>query len=343
MVLIGFMHYRKKPTNKAYVYAAVAKAEGAELLYFSPGAVDFQKRKINGYIYTNGEWINITSDFPDVICNVIGFDKEKQKETINKLQEEIPFTSYSIGSKATIYKNIMKYKEFSNYLVPSEIAISAQHLLGLLDIYREIVFKPSNGCQGINVFYMKKQGGSFEILAGNEKMKCNTDQMIDFISNKIAKEEYLIQPYVNCHTKSGNAYDFRLHVQKNATGEWVIARIYPRIAESGSIVCNLCSGGYTKDLAGFLKREFGRECYNIQKYIEQFSLQLAVHMDKIQKELYGEELDELGIDIGLDKDELIRIYEINWRPGYPPSMNISLNVVKNAIDYAMFLSRRKKV
>ena len=102
MVLIGFMHYRKKPTNKAYVYAAVAKAEGAELLYFSPGAVDFQKRKINGYIYTNGEWINITSDFPDVICNVIGFDKEKQKETINKLQEEIPFTSYSIGSKATI-------------------------------------------------------------------------------------------------------------------------------------------------------------------------------------------------------------------------------------------------
>jgi len=71
-------------------------------------------------------------------------------------------------------------------------------------------------------------------------------------------------------------------------------------------------------------------------------LQLAAHMDKIQKEEYNEVLDELGIDIGLDENHKICIYEINWRPGFPPSMNMELNMVENAIHYAMFLAGKKR-
>jgi len=63
-------------------------------------------------------------------------------------------------------------------------------------------------------------------------------------------------------------------------------------------------------------------------------------MDKIQKELYQQELDELGIDIGLDEKQKIWIYEINWRPGYPPSMNADLDIAKNIIGYAMFLAEK---
>lgn len=340
MVVIGFMHYRKKPTNRAYAFAVIAKAEGAELLYFSPGAVDFQERKINGYIYQNGEWINTISEFPDVICNVTSFSKGKQEEIAERLREEIPFTSNSIGSKETVYKNIMNYKEFSNYLVPSEKVLSFEHFTSLLDKYGEIVFKPSTGRQGINVYFISKESSSFKILSGVEKTNYALSDLSDFVTDRIGKEEYLIQPYINCRTKSGNSFDFRLHVQKNLEGEWVISKIYPRIAESGSIVCNISSGGYTCELTTFLKREFGDDYYNIQKYIEQFTLQLAVHMDKIQKELYSEELDELGIDIGLDTNQKICIYEVNWRPGYPPSMNIELNVVKNSIHYSMYLSNK---
>ena len=342
MILIGFMHYRKNPTNKAYAYAAVAKAEGAEVLYFSPGGVDFNKKIISGYVYQNGEWINTMSKFPDVICNVIGFANEKQDEIAQNLQEVIPFTSYSIGSKATVYNNIMKYKEFSSYLVPSQTILSTEHFFKLLDKYGEIVLKPSMGCQGLNVYYIKRQGDAYEILSGNQKINYNMDQMIDFIADETGKEEYLVQPYINCRTKSGNAYDFRLHVQKNAKGEWVTSQIYPRIAGSGSIVSNISRGGYAEDLTAFLKREMDEEYYDIQKYIERFSLQLAMHMDKIQKEIYKEELDELGIDIGLDQNKRICIYEINWRPGYPPTIKLNLDVIKNAIHYAMHLAGRER-
>ena len=324
MILIGFMHFRKKPTNKAYAFAAVAKIEGAELLYFSPGMVDFEKRTINGYMYHNGEWTKTLSKFPDVICNVTGFTRDSQNETVERLSTEIPFTSFPIGSKATVYKNILRYNEFADYLVPTEVVNSEKHFFELLDKYGEVVFKPSMGCQGTDVYYVKK------------------GEVPNQIAEKIASQEFLVQPYINCRTKSGDAYDLRLHVQKDKNAKWVLTKIYPRIAESGSIVCNLARGGSTTGLTLLLQREFGERAQSLQKTIEIFALQLAAHMDKIQSELYNEELDELGIDVGLDDSQKIWIYEINWRPGYPPSMNLDLNIVKNTIGYAMHLAGKRR-
>ena len=340
MVLIGFMHYRKKPTNKALAFAAVAKAEGAELLYFSPGAIDFLNKKITGYKYLDGEWKKVVSDFPNVVCNIVGFSRKKQNDNVDRLVDEVPFTSFSIGDKSVVYRNIMQQGDFSNYLVPSENIVSFEHFFIVFDRYGEVVIKPSAGCQGINVYFITKENEFYEIASGTEKTKCNFSELSAFILGKISKQKYIVQPYINCRTKSGNSYDFRLHVLKNLNGKWVIGKIYPRIAEHGSIVSNISRGGFTGDLVFFLKNEFGKEYFNIQRTIEEFSLQLAATMDKIQKEKYNEQLDELGIDIGLDKNKKIWIYEINWRPGYPPSMNLDLNIVKNKIHYAMFLAKR---
>ena len=56
----------------------------------------------------------------------------------------------------------------------------------------------------------------------------------------------------------------------------------------------------------------------------------------------NEELDELGIDIGLDEKRNICIYEINWRPGYPPSMNADFTIVKNLIQYSKFIADKNR-
>ena len=42
MTLIGMLHHRKDPINvrKAYAFAAVAKVEGIDFFYFTPGKVD---------------------------------------------------------------------------------------------------------------------------------------------------------------------------------------------------------------------------------------------------------------------------------------------------------------
>jgi len=326
--------------NRAYAFAAAALAEGAELLYFSPGGVDFEKGMINGYQYDGGEWNRTRSHFPDVIYNTNSFSQDKQIKAAERLHEIIPFTSYSIGSKETVYRNLMKYEQYADYLVPSEKVLSPAHFFALLEKHAEVVCKPSWGHQGMDIYHIKKENDTFRIRFGGEESRYDAAQTADFIQNKLDQDDYIVQPYVNCRTKTGVPYDLRLHVQKGREGKWVNPIIYPRISSNGSIVCNIGQGGYTSDLTGFLKREFADRHYDIRKYVELFSLQLAAHMDEIQHELYGEELNELGIDIGLDETQKIFVYEINWRPGHPPFTNINLSVIKHTIQYAMYLAGR---
>ena len=343
-MLIGYMHYRKSPVelNRAYAFAAAAKAEGVELLYFSPGAVDFKKGVINGYQYNSGQWEDTVSRFPDVIYNTNSFHRDKQMSAVEQLCEKIPFTSHSIGSKVTVYQNLMNYKTYAPYLVPSEEVSSAEQFFAFLEKYPEAVLKPSWGHQGMDVYHIKKEGDLFLVRLGADEARYDIEQTAAFLQSKIKEADYIIQPYINCRTKTGVPYDLRLHVQKGGRGEWVSPILYPRISANGSIVCNIGQGGYTSELTGFLKREFGARYFDVRKYIELFSLQLAEHMDQIQQELYGEELNELGIDIGLDEAQKIFIYEVNWRPGHPPFTNINLSVIKNTIRYAMYLVEREK-
>ena len=343
MCLIGMLHHRKYPEKvlKAYAYSAVAMAEGAKLLFFSPKAVNFEERTIHGYIYENGCWIKTASPFPDVIYNTGSPIKlARSSEIIERLKEEIPFTTYSIGHKMRVYDRLVKAGEFTNYLIPSEILHSTRRFFNFLSYYRKIVFKPVNGHKGQGVTFIEQVRDQYHVLHGGEKNIYIFEEMRHYISTKLREEPYMVQPYISCKTKSGQAYDLRLHVQKNSSGKWVITAIYPRIAPDGSIVANINSGGATNYLVPFLKQEFDSDYYNVKRYLEHFALRLADHMDCIQQECFSEIIDELGIDIGLDDLGKIWIFEINWRPGCPPAFYLELDVVRHMIRYSMYLAQR---
>jgi len=338
------LHHRKYPQKviKSFAYAAVAKAEGADLIYFSPHAVDFNKKVINGYVYENGAWQKAERPFPDVIYNTGSPDKlAKSIDIIKKLKEDIPFTTNSIGNKLNVYERLKISGEFSNYLIPSEIIYSTKHFFSLFDLYNKVILKPVIGHQGRDILFISGCGDQYKVLVDTIEYFFNYNDMRKYISGIINKESYLLQPYISSKTKAGLAYDFRLHVQKNEENKWIIAAIYPRIAPNGSVISNISKGGSTYYLEPFLKQEFGDNWLNIKKYLEKFALQLANNLEQIQYDYFKENIDELGIDIGLDDTRKIWIYEVNWRPGCPPSFYLELDVVKNMVRYAMYLANLK--
>ena len=110
-----------------------------------------------------------------------------------------------------------------------------------------------------------------------------------------------------------------VYMFKNGEGKWVITTVYPRIAPNGSIIPNINNGGFTNYLDPFLEQEFKEDAYDIRRMLEHFSLSLARHLDEIQMTQFGEVIDEIGIDVGLDEQRKIWMYEVNWRPGCPPA------------------------
>lgn len=344
MITIGMLHHRRNPTTviKSYAYAAVARAEGVNFFFFSPGTVNFVNRTIRGQVYENGNWHERLMPFPDVIYNAGSPEKlVKSREIINKLKSEIPFTTNSIGNKWNINERLKDAKEFSSYLIPAEIVKNVEGFYKFISSFHKVVFKPIDGRKGKGIYFISKVGESYVVRKDSEDQTYTKQSLNTFLEGKLSAGTFIVQPYINSTTKSGQVFDFRLHVQKNGEGIWVVTTIYPRIAPSGSIIANINNGGFTNYLDPFLQQEFEEEAFNIRRLLEHFSLSLADHLDQIQMVKYGEIIDEIGIDIGLDENMKIWIYEVNWRPGCPPAFYLELDVVINSIKYAKYVAENQ--
>ena len=342
MIVIGLLHQRKDPrtVRRAIHYARAAKAENAELLFFSPSCVDFEKRKINGLIFKDGKWRRVQERFPDVIYNAGSPVKlANSQDIIDRLKNEIPFTTHSVGHKMSVYKRLKKAGTFSDYLIPSIMIPSSKELFTFISQYPTLIFKPVDGHQGQGVTYVEMLSNNYLVKYNDQQFFYNDSQLKQFVSNRLAEKQYLAQPYIHSRTKNGIPFDLRLHVQKNGQGQWIITLMYARISRNQSIVTNLSSGGYRMPIEKFLRHYDPFNMDSRKRQLESFALHLAQHLDDLQIENYCEHLDELGIDIGIDEKNKIWIYEVNWRPGLPHALYGKTNYERTMIQYAKYLSQ----
>jgi hypothetical protein len=158
----------------------------------------------------------------------------------------------------------------------------------------------------------------------------NEIELTRYLHPLIKAQKFLIQPFIECKTKNGLTYDFRLHVQKNGKGKWEITLIYPRISGNAKMISNISSGGYRGELASFLKDEFDEDSIKVKESLEVFALSFSAHFDT----LYEHSFDELGIDVGIDANQRLWLFEVNWRPG---SKNREFDVGKRLIPYCKYL------
>ncbi|MBU8879959.1 YheC/YheD family protein [Bacillus sp. FJAT-29790] len=335
MVSIGMLHYRYNPekVKKAFAFASVAKMEGADFSYFSYKCIDFEQRKINGWVYESGNWIQKEIEFPEVIINISSPRTKKQSAIKNQLKDFAIFTSHPVGNKMTVYNKVLSGEKFADYLIPSTQIKSGKDVLPFFQEYQKLVIKPLSGHHGKNVMFIEETSDdSYQLTDGSVKKIYKEKLLTLFINRLIREKKYLLQPFIECKTRAGLTYDFRIHVQKNRNGEWEINLIYPRISGNSKMISNISSGGYRGELVPFLIEEFGDDYLEIKECIEQFALTFSTHFDK----LYDHPFDELGIDVGIDHSHKLWIYEVNWRPG---SKHREFEVAKRLIPYCINLCK----
>lgn len=338
MTMIGMLHYRVHPSKlkKAYACAAIAKLEGYDFFYFSPGKVNLENETILAWVYDSGEWKQKEMPFPDVIYNAGGPKTAMQKNVYRTLKEKIPFTSFSVGTKMNVYKKIQEGKEFADYIIPFNKIKNFSTIIHFLNKYNKVVIKPFSGSKGKNVFFLEKREHLYCLFNGETEQLVTLKSLKNFYKTKLKSKKYLIQKFITCQTITGTSYDFRMHVQKDGDGKWIINRIYPRLAGGVKPINNISGGGFRGVLDAFLVDEFKEEHFNMKRYLEQFALMFSNHFDS----LYNKSFDELGIDIAIDKQRKIWLYEVNWRPG---SKTRELDFARYLIPYAVYLAENAKI
>jgi len=273
--------------------------------------------------------------FPDVIMNVGGPTTTKQRQIFNRLSGIVPFVSYKVGTKVSVYQRIIKGKIFSEYVIPYKSIKKISDVLTFIDLYKKVIVKPTLDSHGNLVNYIEKKDDGYIVRYKNSETHMSESQLVEYINQLLTNKKMLIQKYICSRRKTGEPFDFRIHMQKNGKGEWSITMIIPRVGTKGKIITNLSKGGQLSIFDRFLNIEFGKNYQKIRKDIKTFSVEFSKHFDT----LYDYEFDELGIDIGLDENAKIWIYEVNWRPGH---VFLESKAAKNAIIYAIYLAKKRK-
>ncbi|MFZ3589269.1 YheC/YheD family protein [Bacillus sp. DJP31] len=336
MTIIGMLYRRKDPdtVRKAYACAAVAKMEGSMFYYFTLNNVKLDPEYIIGHIHENGEWIERHFPFPDVIYNACSPRNRSERKIYRELKKKIPFTSHPIGNKFSVYKRMQNSGKFEDVLIPSHEVSKGHEVMEYIFEYESVVIKPKKGSKGKEIMFVEQKPESLLLTENSKTEEVSIEEANKRIQKRLSTRSYILQPYIHCKTKNGNPFDFRIHIQKNGTGVWSINEIYPRIGKREGIVSNIHSGGYRTSLFDFLKEEYPITYQRIYRSLESLALEFPMNFEK----LYECQFDELGIDVGLQNGNQLKLFEVNWRPG---CRNRELETAKYLIDYAMYLAKNK--
>src|SRR5690625_2157101 len=310
-----------------------SKRQNTEIFFFSSEGVDLEEKQVKADIYIDGTWQEVIRPFPSVIHNIGASSRVQQSITERKLRREIPFTSFGIGNKLYLPKKMIQYRKFIDLFVPFKIVTSESVIYDFLTENEDAVIKPIMGRQGQNIYFVEKRGNRYHLLDHKKTQILNQDKFEEWINNTILnkKSGYMIQRYINCRTKDNEPYDIRAHVQKDGKGKWQLTRIYPRIGHRDSILSNISRGGRTEDLETLFTEQFGKKGKQYVNDIQQLSMELTEHLDKI----HGFALDELGLDLAIDQDGRFWLHEVN---NGPQSTYHEAERAVNTIGYAKYIA-----
>jgi len=332
MIRVGMFRQFKTPNTLVLAAAVSARMLDMEFFFFNPEDVDFDKQKIKGQFYENGNWIARETDFPDVIDNSPA--RKENAATYDRLAKAIPFTMRRIGNKDTIYKRLMKEGVYKELLIPTHNLSSLQDAVDCIENYGRVIMKPKGGNRGRGIFYIEKCRNNYSVIANHENFEVELHKISDFLMENILSSKYIGQPYIQCRTRDGLPFDIRIHVRRDMNGDWKTVNIYPRVGTSDGIASNLSQGGYIGKLDKFLKRQFGEHAGTVDKELNKLANDFPTYFQLA----YDYDIDALGIDIGIDENRKLWMFEVNSFPG---STFFELESQIVAMGYARHLAKKQ--
>lgn len=328
--------------NKAYTFG------------FTPSDIDWSNKTINGYfLNAQGNWYRRKIAFPDVIYNRLPNRKVEIGPTLTSLRERfvklgIPIFNWSFLNKADVYELLDNDLEALQHLPESITNPSPEKMKEMINKYKFIYFKPGTGSLGYGIYRItlsptKEYYVRYRNNGSNTLLKFSSfEKMYRTFSLKHGSniKNYVAQQGIRLIEIDKCPVDFRFHMHKDGNNEWQTAGIGAKKAGRGSVTTHMKSGGTLLTPEQALRRTFGNRTSSIIAKAKQVSVKLSEAIERN----YPHRLGELGLDIGIDQNGNVWMFEANAKPGRSifkhPELKVegktSLNLI---VDHCIYLSQ----
>ncbi|WP_148362735.1 YheC/YheD family endospore coat-associated protein [Bacillus sp. B-jedd] len=318
---------------------------------FSPGDVDWEREVVLGSFRIVDEtgkdhWRHYEVPLPDVIYNRMlsrraEYSEVGQRFYANvKLAKDIKMFNPHYFSKEFIHEVLLNDEEAVKYLPETIFKPKKSDVWKMVERHRTVFLKPKNRAGGWGIFKITKNDERY--IVNNErridkyKSLRRCFKRADFEQNR---KKYMVQQGIKLIEVDGRNADFRVNLNKNNKNEWVVVAKACKAAGKKSTTTHIRLGGTIHNGTEVLIQVFKDRAPAIEKEIEEAVIILAKAVDKS----IGGPIGELGIDLGVDQDGKVWLFEINSLPGrsilHEPGMeDAGMLSIHLLYEYSYFLA-----
>lgn len=333
-------------------------SENAFLFVFTPEMVDEKQRSISGWYYRHmgkgsKRWVRYISPFPDVVYERVPNRRSENLKHVQscllRLRETRGCQIFNQGffDKWVIHRLLSQHPVTHFWIPETFLAPSLKTIEDMLERHHIVYLKPSRGSLGLGILRITKPPDHSYLCRFHSRRTVlhrfeRLDQLLHhhFGHQPERFRNYLVQQNIALIRYNGRPMDFRVHMHKNRQGVWKAVALGCKIAGPGSITTHIRTGGHITSSKDALAAIFGPQSTTVYKNIVTASIKTA---ETLESQTTTGPLGELGLDIGIDKNGHVWLFEVNAKPGrhifnHPSLREAGRESAKCITDYSLRLA-----
>jgi hypothetical protein len=336
---IGMMIGWKIRLDLPLACALTAHSQHMNFFYFYPSGVDEQTRTIDGQAWDGKEWTTQTFPYPDVIYDRMRRKGSDQFGDIYEKLEGIPLTHTLKGRsivKSKVYNLLRGDLSLKKSLIPFMTMREPEKVIGFIHKHQQVIFKADGGASAQNMFTVEVKENGYEVFDQTYLHTMNEEQMLEVVSLLIERK-YCAQKLIKSTTVQDFPFFIRVHVSKDGQGKWMVAfcsvslSLNPMIKVTNSESTFRVTTTWTR----FLHHQFGEQPNGkMDRKIRAYAIEIAQYLEQ----QWGTGFHEIGLDLGIDQHNHIRLFEAGL--GIPDTSFHNVELAQPAIAYCQYIANQ---
>jgi len=294
---------------------SMSAAHGIELFMFELKDIDWERKTINAWFYdAKGEKsYRKEASFPYIV-EIYAKAVAVLPQIISKgmYMECLLSAFYAMRDKTQVQEQMRKV-ELDKYLINT-------HLFKEIDIeimlsgYKTLMLKPNISNCGRSAYKLFRAGKKYTLSHKHKSKTVCKKKFYDIYAPVFSRNNYILQPFHNFTTNSGNPFVFKILLHRAENGEWRTISVNAHVGSPEGIMSKTSEGGYmvTENLHEWLEAEVGGDAKNIIAEVDEIAAKIG---DALQKQ-HRLRINCLGLSLGInrDRDNALKIIEIDADP-----------------------------
>ena len=320
---------------------------------FTPSGLNERDPHISGYTRHPAvkQWIRTVMPLPNVVYNRIPDREAEQRSAEQKTLQffntnpDTHLFNPQFFDKQQLFRWFKRDHTLSAHLPETEIWGSKSTLTHFLYRYNTLYVKPAQGKAGKGVMQIKKRADDYLLTfvtgKGHELKRYRTrfsHHLYQKINSLTKGQPYMLQQGITLARYHGRPFDLRQLVQKDGDGQWRVTGLGIRVAGAQGITTHVPRGGSIGNPSDIFPHAFGSHA----KRMYNRSLELAILTAKGIERQSRLTLGEMSIDLGIDQNRQLWLFEANAKPMKFDEPLIRKRSLERIIEYAVYLAEGRE-